>query len=141
MRGNDAFRYHGVPFTIGRIQTRLLMFKSLKSAIDQETTLNSCINKTDEDLRAKSRMANDSAAKYKLFFDISFNDQGFSFRINRQEYRKALTLCSCFVLFCTCDDLSAEQVLDLYRAKDSVEKTFVAFKSDILDERIRIKST
>ena len=141
MRGNEAFRYHEIPFTIGRVQTRLLMFKSPKSAIEQETTLNSFINKTEEDLSAKSRMSRDSTAKYKPFFDISFNDKGFSFKLNRQEYKKALTLCGCFALFCTRDDLSAEQVLDLYRAKDCVEKSFTAFKNDILDERIRTKST
>ena len=41
-------------------------------------------------------------------------------------------------MLCTRNDLSPNEVLDIYRAKDCVEKSFSIFKNDVQDERLQV---
>ena len=139
-RNDEAIRYKEKEITIGRLRTRLMMFKSPLSGLDQEKSLNSIINQMEVELQDKNKIIK-GKHKYAPFFHITTNENNtFTYTFDKHEYAKTLALCGCFALLCTNTELSCEEALDLYRSKDCVEKAFAVLKNDILDERIRTKS-
>lgn len=138
---NEAVRYCEQPFTIGRVNSRLMMFKLPSSTLTQEASLVALINRMEAELSERKRMSKAGMEKYMPFFKFALHDDG-SFSFERDQYilHQALLMCGCFAIFCTRDDLDCEQVLIIYRAKDCIEKAFAMLKNDILDERVRTKS-
>ncbi|MGN9072826.1 IS1634 family transposase, partial [Anaerobiospirillum succiniciproducens] len=121
--------------------TRLMMYKSPLSSVRDESALNSYVAKIAEELKTATRLGQSKLNRYSQFFHINENeDDGLSFELKEKHYSELLELCGCFALFCTRNDLSPNEVLDIYRAKDCVEKSFGIFKNDILDERLQVKN-
>ncbi|MGN8852222.1 hypothetical protein [Anaerobiospirillum succiniciproducens] len=110
--------------------------------LTDESTLNSYVAKIAEELKTATRLGQTKLNRYSQFFHINENedDDGLRFELKEKHYSELLELCGCFALFCTRTDLSANEVLDIYRAKDCVEKSFGIFKNDILDERVQVKN-
>ena len=140
-RRDETIRCSVKEFTIGRINTRLMMYKSPLSSVRDESALNSYVAKIAEELKTATRLGQSKLNRYSQFFNINENeDDGLRFELKEKHYSELLELCGCFALFCTRNDLSPNEVLDIYRAKDCVEKSFGIFKNDILDERLQVKN-
>ena len=140
-RGSESIRYYEEPITIGRVKSRLILYKSPLATIAQETSLTTLVNRLESELNDRNWISSSGEDKFKPFFNISQrDDKGFDFKLNDSVFKEALQLCGCFALFCTRKDLDSEQILSLYRDKDYVEKAFAALKNDILNERMYTKS-
>lgn len=139
IRDNESIRCKVEEYSIGSVRTRLMMYKSPKAALKDETFLTSTVTSMEETLRTESRLGAKTLKKYGLFFDITELEKGYQYQLKDSYFKSMLELCGCFAIFCTRDDLSPEEVLDIYRSKDCVEKAFGAFKNDILDDRLRVK--
>ena len=140
-RHDETIRCSVKEFTLGRINTRLMMYKSPLSAARDESTLNSYVAKIAQELKTATRLSQSKLKLYSQVFHINENeDDGLRFELKEKHYSEILELCGCFALFCTRKDLSPNEVLDIYRAKDCVEKSFGIFKNDILDERLQVKN-
>ena len=140
-RGTESIRYYEEPMTIGRVKTRLILYKSPLAAIAQETSLTTLVNRLESELNDRNWISSSGEEKFKpFFFFFQREDKGFDFKLDDHVFKESLQLCGCFALFCTRKDLDSEQVLSLYRDKDYVEKAFAALKNDILNERMYTKS-
>ena len=119
-----------------------MMYKSPLSTSRDEASLRSYVSKISEELRSATRLGPYRHKQYSQLFHINVNEKNeiLSFEIKENHYSEILKLCGCFALFCTRNDLSPQEVLDIYRAKDCVEKTFNVFKKDILNERLEVKN-
>ncbi len=137
----ESFRYHEIPYEINNLKTRLIMYKSPESTMSQERTLTAHINRLEATLNGLTTISENQTSKFKPFFKITINaDKTFTFEKDEVLYKKALELCGCFAIFCNVDKLSAGSILEIYRAKDCIEKLFAVIKNDILDERLAVKS-
>lgn len=141
-RSDETIRCSVKDYNIGRINTRLMMYKSPISTSRDEASLSSYVSKISEELRSATRLGPNRYKQYSQLFHINVNEKNeiLSFEIKEKHYSEILELCGCFALFCTRNDLSPQEVLDIYRAKDCVEKAFSVFKNDILYERLEVKS-
>lgn len=136
----ESIRYKVESYEAGRVRTRLMMFKSPKSAATDEENLTSRVNQMAEELRQAKNLGDHKLKRFGQFYDIQKAEHGgYEFRLKERTFREFLELCGCFAIFCTRDDLPPEEVLKIYRAKDCVEKTFAALKNEILEERLEIK--
>lgn len=143
MRNGEPTRYSEEPFEYGRIKCRLIFYKSPSSTIDGEVSITRVIQRMEEELKSRKNYSSKMQKDFDPYYEITPNkeDGGFSYKLNKDVVAEQISLCGCFAIFCTREDLSCEEVLDLYRAKDCVEKAFASYKNDILDERIRTKSS
>ncbi|WP_317382900.1 transposase [Anaerobiospirillum succiniciproducens] len=138
-RHDETIRCSVKEFTIGRINTRLMMYKSPLSSARDESTLNSYVAKIAEELKTATGLGQSKLKLYSQFFHINENeDDGLSFELKEKHYSELLELCGCFAMLCTRNDLSPNEVLDIYRAKDCIEKSFSIFKNDVQDERLQV---
>ena len=138
-RHDETIRCSVKEFTIGRINTRLMMYKSPLFSARDESTLNSYVAKIAQELKTATRLSQSKLKLYSQFFHINENeDDGLSFELKEKHYSELLELCGCFAMLCTRNDLSPNEVLDIYRAKDCVEKSFSIFKNDVQDERLQV---
>lgn len=139
---DESIRYHETELNVGRVKARLLLYRSPQAGLREETALNSLVNRLEAELKERRRISQTLAEQYQPFFEISVNEagSGFSYRFKNDVFTDALKLCGCFALLCTRSDLSCEQILHIYRAKDTVEKAFGTLKNDILGERMHTKT-
>ena len=138
-RHDETIRCSVKEFTIGHINTRLMMYKSPLFSARDESTLNSYVAKIAQELKTATRLSQSKLKLYSQFFHINENeDDGLSFELKEKHYSELLELCGCFAMLCTRNDLSPNEVLDIYRAKDCVEKSFSIFKNDVQDERLQV---
>ena len=136
-RHDETIRCSVKELTIGRINTRLMMYKSPLSSARDESTLNSYVAKIAQELKTATRLSQSKLKLYSQFFHIN-EDDGLRFELKEKHYSELLELCGCFAMLCTRNDLSPNEVLDIYRAKDCVEKSFSIFKNDVQDERLQV---
>ncbi len=137
---DETIRYKAEPFRIGRVNTRLMMFKSPKTAAADEVNLASRVSQAAEELRQAKSLSDYKLKRCSEFYEVEKSDSGgYAFNLKERKYSELLELNGCFALFCTRDDLQPEEALKIYRAKDCVEKAFAALKNDILDERLEVK--
>ena len=136
-RHDETIRCSVKELTIGRINTRLMMYKSPLSSARDESTLNSYVAKIAEELKTATGLGQSKLKLYSQFFHIN-EDDGLRFELKEKHYSELLELCGCFAMLCTRNDLSPNELLDIYRAKDCVEKSFSIFKNDILDEGLQV---
>ena len=136
-RHDETIRCSVKELTIGRINTRLMMYKSPLSSARDESTLNSYVAKIAQELKTATRLGQSKLKLYSQFFHIN-EDDGLRFELKEKHYSELLELCGCFAMLCTRNDLSPNEVLDIYRAKDCVEKSFSIFKNDVQDERLQV---
>ena len=138
----ETIRCHEESFSVGRVKTRLLLFRSPQSTLREETSLTTLLNRLHAELNDRTKISDKAARDYEPFFRIAINRKDGSFTYERDDdmFKTALSLCGSFALFCTRQELDCEEVLDLYRRKDCVEKAFGALKNDILNERLRTHS-
>ena len=67
-RNDEAIRYKEKEITIGRLRTRLMMFKSPLSGLDQEKSLNSIINQMEVELQDRRIRLSRASINMPLFF-------------------------------------------------------------------------
>ena len=92
-----------------------------------------------QELKTATRLGQTKLNRYSQFFHINENeDDGLRFELKEKHYTELLELCGCFAMLCTRKDLSPNEVLDIYLAKDCVEKSFSIFKNDVQDERLQV---
>jgi transposase len=81
-----------------------------------------------------------SKKEYRKYFDIVKSDRKYIIlRINEKIERKIKTF-GMFILLSHSSNLTAKQVLELYRRRDSVEKFFDTMKNEINQKRLHIHS-
>ena len=137
---NETIRCKTQDFEIGRIKTKLMMYKSPKASARDEAALSSYVAKMAEELSTVNHLGTHKVKQYSQFFNISQGEDGLSFELKEHYLSELLELCGCFALFSTRSDFGPESVLEIYREKDCVEKIFGLLKNDILDERLEVKN-
>ena len=137
---NETIRCKVQDFKIGRVKTKLMMYKSPKASARDEDSLSSYVAKISEELSTVTRLGDHKLKQYSQFFNITQGEDGISFELKQNHLSELLELCGCFALFSTRSDLGPEAVLEIYREKDCVEKIFGIIKNDILDERLEVKN-
>lgn len=139
-RSGETVRSSVEELSIGRIKTKLFMYKSPLSTARDEQALTSYVNKISEELSNITHISDIKLKQYSEFYDIRVNDKEITCKLKTEQYNQLLELCGCFAILTTRDDLSPEEIFDIYRAKDCVEKAFAIYKNDILEERLEVKS-
>lgn len=138
----DLIRYHEIPYDINGKQERLIMYRSDDSYSKQSKSLLCHITQLREELSTKKNPPVSNMRRYSQFFHINVEkDNSFTFTDNVEAQAAALSLCGCFAILSSRKDMSVKAILEEYRSKDCVEKSFGIVKNDILHERFRVKSS
>ena len=78
---------------------------------------------------------------YKKFFNVKQNGDQFSIERNLEAIEKEINKMGCIILLTNDESkMSREEILSLYRQKDSIEKIFSHLKNDLREKRLRVHS-
>lgn len=135
---DELFRASETNSVFGETEARVLMYKSSSKNSDDECSLARLKRISNESIaKQQEKMSVDAAKKYEPFFDIDIKENGsFEQNFNETAYREAVSLCGCFALLCTKEELSLYDALNLYQGKAEIEKAFGMLKNDVLQERL-----
>lgn len=101
--------------------------------IEEEIKLR--INSEDIKDRHKSK-----CDKYSKLFNLNYIDEYLvSFKPKKKEIEQLINNCGYFCLV-TSEKLSANEAIDIYRDRDSIEKLFMMLKSEMDMERFKVQS-
>ena len=137
---DEPIRAAEVHHTFGASDLRVLMYKPSVRSSDEECLLTRCRYVMAESLaQLQGKMTAAASKQYDGFFDISLKENGrFEYSLKEEEIKDAQSLCGCFALLCSREDLSLYDAMLLYHAKDEVEEAFGGLKDDILPERLQL---
>ena len=141
---DDLYISSRVPMTLGGVEGELVMYRDLNSQNSRTADIIRCRNQKRDELESYKHWPGkdfDSFAKaYAPFFIVtrSKNSRGFTYEENTQAVKDALALCGKVTLFTTCKGMSDKELIEAYRAKESVEDCFDTTKNGLSDKRLDI---
>ena len=136
-----------VPITLGDVEGTLIMYRDIE--LQKEKTIQLTRKRKDmlnylnslEKIPVSVHDLAGWAKSFRPFFKVTINrklKKGFSFEPDEQESINAFELCGKVTLFTTCSELSDEEIIKLYRSKESVEDCFDTTKNGLSDKRLHV---
>lgn len=133
-----------VPVSIGGVDGTLVMYRDINSyhrrlhdyireRERKERELEECTHWKGKDF--------DSWAKsFAPYFKVrkSRNKAGFTWETDTEQQNSRFALCGKVTLFTTCKNLTDREIMELYRAKESVEDCFDTTKNGLSDKRLHV---
>lgn len=126
-------------FTLQHTKGRLLLYRADVTAMSERATLVSKIKQLEHQLEVadKSKVLR-GEKQFSSFFKIIKNEgtTEWSYTVDDLKVKEELSLCGCFALFTTKQNLTIEKALSLYRSKDHCEKAFDNIKNEMIGGRL-----
>lgn len=103
--------------------------------------LSNKIEKHKAELNTLETLDESQVTKYSKYLKINLSKDGsFTYEVDIQKINKLIKRNGFFLLLGSKSDLSAQEVLNIYRNKDLIEKTFDNFKNFLDGKRLRTHS-
>lgn len=133
-----------VPITLGGVEGELVMYRDMQSQTDKERALIIDKAKKETELKECSHWLGkdfDSWAKsFEPYFKVerARNRKGFTYTEDKEAQVKRFGLCGKVTLFTTCKNMTDKEIMEAYRAKESVEDCFDTTKNGLCDKRLHV---
>jgi transposase len=125
------------------VSGRVFLYYDSYSHTRQCNEISERIDMLSKELSSLKRYPKEKLNRYKPYFQITKNkeDSGFRYEVEVEKVEKTRRNKGYFLLFSTDTELSADDILSYYRAKDADEKLFSQIKIDMDGNRVRTHST
>lgn len=133
-----------VPMTLGGVEGELVMYRDQQSQSDREKALLIAKHKKETELKECPHWPGkdfDSWAKsFEPFYKVTKarNRKGFVYEEDPDSQIMRFGLCGKVTLFTTCKKMTDKEIMEAYRAKESVEDCFDTTKNGLSDKRLHV---
>lgn len=109
---------------------KIHMFFDNSKIAKEEADLYSLISKYEDELKEIKKIAKEISKKYLRFYDIEvFGDKTFTYKKNYDKIENERKLLGYFACATNIDNITSEETIKTYRAKDIIEKHFDDMKN------------
>lgn len=141
---NEIYLSKRIPFAMGGVDGELVMYRDLNSQQDSIQSMMFAKEKKLRELESCSHWKGndfDSWAKsFEPYYKVTKarNKQGFTYIEDTQAQQERFSLCGKVTLFTTCKKMSDKEIMEAYRAKESIEDCFDTSKNGLSDKRLHV---
>lgn len=140
LNGDDTPNGTSIDISINERPYRLHLYYHPYKAADEISIIKNKILKLENELKQLKRITNPS--KYEKFFKLKIeNETLVSYERDIDKLNEAFSSVGFFALLSSRLDYTTEEILDIYRRKDMIEKTFDNLKNYVDCNRLRVHYT
>jgi len=126
-----------VDTTVWGVSGKAFLYFDALSHAHLTNEMSELIDRLNAELSKLKRFPKNKLKRYSNYFNITQVDSSFEYSIDVEKVEKIRRQKGFYLIFTTDMDATAEEVLQHYRAKDTIEKLFDQIKCDMEGNRIR----
>lgn len=142
--GEGRYISSRIQLSLGGVDGWLVMCRDMRARIDQLDALDERVSKLRAELESTKRAPKDGFGIWARSFAPAFKvaksagPKGFAYEEDGGWLDTETALCGCVALFTTCGDMSDQEIMKAYRAKESVEDCFDTTRNGLSDKRLHV---
>jgi hypothetical protein len=146
MQDDNCYIATTIPFKLGNVDGELMMYRDLTFDVDKRKQLSRIREKKKSELenieKAPKENFSQWAKSFSPYYKISrcAGRKGFSYEEDSEAFAQACALCGKVTLFVKRNyhKLNEQEILRVYRSKESVEDCFDTTKNGLSDKRLHV---